>query len=79
MLRWDADAEVEQAYYFREQAGAARNIGEHDLANIFEEVARIAMVKAEIFSLSISSTNTLRDEPRNSTPNVTKRLNPRSI
>lgn len=49
MLRWDADAEVEQAYYFREQAGAARNIGEHDLANIFEEVARIAIVKAEIF------------------------------
>ena len=49
MLRWDANAEVEQAYYFREQATAARNIGEHDLANLFEQVARLAMAKAELF------------------------------
>jgi len=49
MLRWDANTEVEQAYYFREQATAAHNIGEHDLANLFEQVARLAMAKAELF------------------------------
>jgi hypothetical protein len=49
MPRWDANAEIEQAYYFREQAGIARNIGEHDLANLFDEVARLAMAKAELF------------------------------
>jgi hypothetical protein len=49
MPRWDAKAEVEQAYYFREQAGAARSIGGHALANLFEEVARLAIAKAELF------------------------------
>ena len=49
MPRWDANAEVEQAYYFREQAGAARNIDEHDLADVFDQAARLAIAKAEIF------------------------------
>jgi hypothetical protein len=49
MPRWDANAEVEQAYYFREQAGVARSIGEDELADLFDQVARLAIAKAEIF------------------------------
>jgi propanediol dehydratase small subunit len=49
MPRWDANAEVEQAYYFREQAGVARTIGEDELADLFDQVARLAIAKAEIF------------------------------
>jgi hypothetical protein len=49
MAHWDADAEVDQAFYFREQAYVARNIGQHALANLFEQIARLAMTKAEIF------------------------------
>ena len=72
MAHWDADAEVDQAFYFREQAHVARNIGRHSLANLFEQVARLAMVKAEIFKtldklhLALAEQATELDlEPRN--------------
>jgi propanediol dehydratase small subunit len=49
MAPWDADTEVEQAYDFRRQASVARNLGQESLATLFEQVARLAMAKAEIF------------------------------
>lgn len=48
MLAWDANAEVEQSYDFRKCAGKARELGEEGLALIFDQLARLAMLKAEL-------------------------------
>ena len=49
MAQWNANAEVEQAYELRERAYLARTLEEENIALLFDQAARLAMMKAEIF------------------------------
>ena len=49
MAIWNANAEVEQSYELRERAALAREHDQHDIAELLDQAARLAMVKAQIF------------------------------